>query len=410
LSRRALLCGALGAACTGWAARALAQPGDPRAERSARIAEWIAEYDAQGEHRTGSRVDETSARWLVRELAGAGLTARLESFAFERFEQRHAFVVSGNEKRHGLAAFDGGVTGPAGVSGRLGPLGSKAEIAVVFVAPSPKPAAFEQLERARIAGAHRAILVLPERGGEHGDLALINAERAAHPDATPVVQLAGSHAIQLREGMQYGDPARVVVEAERVAASALNVVARLRGTQPELAPLVVMTPRSGWFACASERGGGLAAFLEIAHALYDAPPARDVHFVASSGHELGHLGLRAWLAAHATLAAGAHAWLHLGANFAAAGGQVALQASSPEYAELARSALAAIGHAPDLVAPPGAPLGEAREIAARPFVSVLGTNPRFHAPDDRWPYAVDLTQTAALCEALVAIGQRLSAP
>ncbi len=394
----------------GWAPRALAQGDDPRAERRERIAEWIAEYDAQGEHRTGSRVDEASARWLVRELAGAGLVARLESFPFQRFEQRHAFVVSGNEKRHGLAAFDGGITGPAGVSGRLGALGSKAEIAVVFAAPSPKPATFEALERARIAGTHRAILVLPEREGDHGDLALINAERAAQPDATPVVQLAGSHAIQLREGMQYGDPARVVVEAERVPTNGLNVVARLAGTQPELAPLVVMTPRSGWFACASERGGGLAAFLEIARSFESAPPARDVHFVASSGHELGHLGLRAWLAAHAELAGRAHAWLHLGANFAAAGGQVALQASSPAHAELARAALAAAGGAPDLVAPPGAaPLGEAREIADRPYVSLLGTNPRFHAPDDRWPYAVDLPKTLALCEGLVAVAARLSA-
>jgi hypothetical protein len=170
-----------------------------------------------------------------------------------------------------------------------------------------------------------------------------------------------------------------------------------------------MTPRSGWFACASERGGGLAAFLEIARALYEAPPARDVHFVASSGHELGHLGLRAWLAWHGAIAESAHAWLHLGANLAAAGGQLALQASSAEHAELARSALVAAGLAPETIVPPGTPpLGEAREIATRPFVSLLGTNPLFHTPDDRWPDAVDLPKTAALCEALTLVATRLA--
>ena len=404
-----MLRGALATALTSLASGARAQLAGAREERLQRIADVIAEYDAQGEHRTGTLVDEANARWVVRELAGAGLSGRLERFDFQRFVQRRADVICGGERRHGLAAFDGGITGPDGVSGRLGPLGSKAEIAVALVAPSPKPAALAELERVRLAGKHRAIVVLPERGSAHGDLALINAEHAATPDATPLVQLAGTHAWPLQTGMKEGEPARVIVEAERVPASALNVTARLRGTQPELAPLIVMTPRSGWFGCASERGGGLAAFFEIARALYDAPPARDVHFVATSGHELGHLGLRAWLAWHRLLAESAHAWLHLGANFAAAGGEVVVQASSVESAELGRAAFEGAGRTPALFVPPGTPpLGEAREIADRPYLSVLGTNPRFHAPDDRWPYAVDLEKTGALCDALITIAGRLA--
>ena len=46
-------------------------------------------------------------------------------------------------------------------------------------------------------------------------------------------------------------------------------------------------------ARASERGGGLACWLEIMRAVRNGKPARDVLFVASSGHELGHLGLAA---------------------------------------------------------------------------------------------------------------------
>jgi hypothetical protein len=40
---------------------------------------------------------------------------------------------------------------------------------------------------------------------------------------------------------------------------AVNVVADVRGTDPSLAPVCVMMPRSGWHANASERGGGLVA-------------------------------------------------------------------------------------------------------------------------------------------------------
>ena len=408
LTRRALLGSALASSVLGWARTAQAEDADARGARMDRIAEAIAEYDQQGEHRTGTRADEKSASWLVRALAGCGLAARLERFDFTRFDPHKAQVVFGGQRRHGLPAFDGGVTPAEGVRGRLGPLGSNAEIAFVRIAPSPRGEPLAKLEHARIAGTHRAILVLPERGSEHGDLALINAERFAAPDATPVLQLAGSHTFAVEDGARAGVQAHVIVLAERTPAFALNVTARIRGADPEAAPLVVMTPRSGWWSCASERGGGLAALLEIARALYAAPPRRDVVFVASSGHELGHLGLHAYLAAHPALA-GAHAWLHLGANFAAARGEVYVQASSDEMAALAREAFAAEGRAPDrIVGPETPPLGEVHEVASRPYFSVLGTNPFFHAPDDRWPYAVDLEKTARVCEAVVGVARRLA--
>ena len=404
-----MLRGALGAACVGAAGAARGQGDDSDAERTERIFDVIREYDAQGEHRTGGYGDDKCAGWLVRELAGCGLSAKLERFDFTLFSPRRADVVVGVTRRHGVPAFDGGTTGPQGVSGRLGMLGTNVEIALARIAPSPRGAALEAFEAARASGKYRAILVVPERGSSHGDLALINAEHFSEPSATPVVQLAGSHVSAFEEAAAAGATCRVIVEADRTAASSVNVTARLRGSAPELAPLVVMTPRSGWFTCAAERGGGLAAFLEIARALSDAPPRRDVLFVASSGHELGHLGLRAYLAWHKATAASAHAWLHLGANFAANGGDVIVQASSSEFAEFARAALAKHGHAPDLMVPPGTkPAGEAREISSRPFVSILGTNSRFHSPDDRWPYAVDLEKTVAISSALVEIAAELA--
>jgi hypothetical protein len=408
LTRRALLESAFAVSAFGWARPARGDEAEEHGARMDRIAEVIAEYDQQGEHRTGTRVDEKSASWLVRALAGCGVAARLERFELTRFDPSKAEVVASGQRRHGLPAFDGGVTGADGVRGRLGALGSNAEIATLRIAPSPRAELFERFERARIAGAHRAILVLPERGAEHGDLALINAERFATPDATPVVQLAGSHTFALEEGARAGVQAQVTVLAERTPAFALNVTARIRGLDPEAAPLVVMTPRSGWWSCASERGGGLAALLEIARALYDAPPRRDVVLVASSGHELGHLGLHAYLSAHSALAT-AHAWLHLGANFAAARGEVFVQTSSDEMASLARETFGAAGRPPDrIVGPETPPLGEVREVASRPYFSVLGTNAYFHAPDDRWPYAVDLEKTARLCHALTLVARRLA--
>ena len=52
-------------------------------------------------------------------------------------------------------------------------------------------------------------------------------------------------------------------------AQAFNVVAVVSRTDGA-PPLVVMTPRSGWWSCASERGGGFACWLEIMRAVRDA--------------------------------------------------------------------------------------------------------------------------------------------
>ena len=107
-----------------------------------------------------------------------------------------------------------------------------------------------------------------------------------------------------------------------VAASILAalVVAAVAGTQSGAAPLFVMTPRSGWWSCASEGGGGIACWLEIMRAIHDAKPVRDVLFVASSGHELGHIGLDAYIARRPGSVPAAKAWIHLGAHIGAAMG------------------------------------------------------------------------------------------
>lgn len=410
LSRRALLRSVAGAAWGLALGARGARAASADEELRERITSVIQEYDAQGEHRTGKRADERSAGWLGRELAGRGLRAELEWFPLARFEPSKAQIVSGGQRRFGEAAFDGGTTGPGGVEGRLGRLGTRAEIAIARVAPLAPEAEMAAFEAARRSGRYRALVVLPTAGARHGDLALINAERFAEPGGAPVLQLAGAHTWELEAAAERGERATVTVEGERVPAQAANVIARIAGREPELAPLIVMTPRSGWFTCAAERGGGIAAWLEVAEALAAEPPRRDVVLVASSGHELGHLGLRAFLAKHAELAARTHAWLHLGANFVARGGAVVLQASSAELSGIAQTELAAAGRKPDVIAPPGAPpRGEAREIAERPYVSLLGTNPWFHSPEDRWPEAVDLSQAVALARALVAIARRLGA-
>ena len=166
-------------------------------------------------------------------------------------------------------------------------------------------------------------------------------------------------------------------------------------TQP---PLVVMTPRSSWWQSTSERGGGLVCWLETLRMLLanppGQPPRRDVVMTANSGHELGHLGLDAFVEQRpAWDRPGGATWVHYGANLGATGGQLSVMSASDDLRQAMLAALSAAGQPPEIMAPPTqVPSGETRDIhrAGGRYVTLVGSNPLFHLPNDRWPDAVDV--------------------
>jgi hypothetical protein len=171
------------------------------------------------------------------------------------------------------------------------------------------------------------------------------------------------------------------------------VIARVTGDRPELPPVVVITPRSGWWHCAGERGGGIACWLEAIRAAASDRAPRPAMFLASSGHELGHLGLEHFLHERPALIKEAAAWIHLGANIGAAGGAMRLQALDDAIAGMAVDALTRAGAALERQVPRGTvPAGEARNIhvGGGRYVSLLGTSRFFHSMADRFPAAVDV--------------------
>jgi hypothetical protein len=135
-----------------------------------------------------------------------------------------------------------------------------------------------------------------------------------------------------------------------------------------------------------------------------------VVFTANSGHELGHLGLDEFLARRPgwqrPAAEGGAFWVHYGANIGAAGGELSILSSDPDAAALAETVLARAGHPPSRIAPPSlVPSGETRDIhrAGGCYVTLVGSNPWFHLPDDRWPHAVDAAAVARIAAGAAAM-------
>ena len=259
---------------------------------------------------------------------------------------------------------------------------------------------------ARRLAAHRAIVVAT-RGGMPG-LCPNNADSFLKPFGPPVLQVA-QEALPL---LQQGGDVTVVAQAITSPVTAFNVTAKIAGRSKELPPLVVMTPRSGWWGCASERGGGIACWLEVMRAMRATAPARDILFVASSGHELGHLGINNFVERRAGIVEHSRAWMHFGANIGAAqNAGNSVQASDDEMETTLADALLRDGLKVDRRVPRGTvPNGEAEVVhrGGGRYLSVIGGNALFHNPADRGPEAVDIAAIARFAGAFTGIAGGLA--
>ena len=375
--------------------------------RPERAVRWLRAWDAQGTHRTATAGDEAGALWLAYEAAGLGVEVVNEAFELDRLEPVACYLELDGERIPAVPAFDAPGTGADGVTGTLSPSGHDEAILVAKL--TPRSVYTGEYERLRRDTAHRALVIVCT--GERPGMGLLNAERFRNPYGAPVIHVSSEASETVLAGAARAAPARVVAENRYVPASARNVIVRIAGSSRASPPVVVMTPRSSWWQSTAERGGGLVCWLESLRALIAAPPGCDVVFTANSGHELGHLGLDDFMARRPgwerPTSEGGATWIHFGANIGAAGGELSVQSASDDLRQLTETELARAGRAPDVVAPKTlVPSGETRDIhrAGGRYVTLVGSNPWFHLPQDRWPHAVeadDVTRIAGAAAALV---------
>jgi hypothetical protein len=420
---------------------AVAPPAD---DLERRAADAIRAYAGEGHHRSATRVDRASAEALQARARATGAAPSLQPFDLTRVDPAAAFVQIQERRIDGLPMFDGTFTDAGGVRGRIGPIGGDQPIGWTRIAPNGEAA----LRRMREGSRHAAIVAVT-LGGKPG-LCPVNAGWFTEPFGPPVLQVSSEYLDAVERGAAAGLDIRVTAHATRTAAQAVNVVAEVHGADPALPPVCVMTPRSGWHANASERGGGLVCWLETMRAVVaaakgpakaghyrnqavvaygrnlaverDQNPAiagrdrntpvvsgfrrtagllRTVRFIASSGHELGHLGLHDYLHRNPTLGHDAYAWVHYGANIGASTGDVGMTPSDDRLRDAALHALAPYGLEKIRQAQAAQVGGEAATIkeSGGRFISFIGANAWFHNPGDRWPDAVDIQAVARFARA-----------
>ena len=360
----------------------------------------IRAYEELGDHRTGREADSATTWWMLEELRKVGVQADPQTWRFPRVEIHDAGIQFGPWDIPAVPTYDCAFTDHNGLSGVLRTDNGPGIVVWEFAADDQERMAagiYTSFELARADGADAIILVM---GDPDGHPVLRNAERPLDPIPLPILQVAPMDAEPLLDAI--GSEATMIVDGGRVDAPAHNVIAGIPGTDPDAASVTLMTPKSGWYTCAAERGGGIAIWLEVAGRIAANPGRRSLNLVASSGHELHHLGLDHYIRELGDAAHQVHAWMHLGASIGSRNGIPSYAASDDELFAVATDALNAQGLNRRAFPVGNAGFGEARnigEINGR-FVSFLGGHPYFHSPQDTYDRCVDLDSLAKHTDAV----------
>ena len=278
-------------------------------------------YYNLGEHRTASTGDQKTSDWLNSELKKAGMRTAFQTFGLRQFfPSKSALVLDGNP----VACFPLWPPTPTGASPIVAPLvdyhpserlsGAVALIRFPFdgrAAILKGSAQSELILDAARLGA-RAVIAITE--GPSGEIIALNVLEDTRPWPVPVLLAPPRSEPLLRAAATRRATVSVLIDGrEDLQATARNVIGRLgRGNKS----IVVSTPQSGWFRCAGERGPGIALWLGLARWVRKNPSNFSYVFVSTSGHELGGLGIRAFLDSEAPRPGSVAAWVHLGAGIA----------------------------------------------------------------------------------------------
>ncbi len=377
---------------------------------ASRAARLVSAFDLTGIHRVGTPGDFASGEWLAAEAVATGATVSRMPLVVNRTLVDDAYIECAGQRIDGLPMFDSPPTSSAGVKGTLVASGGAGEIGYLELPSNSASIKGMRFENIRRTSNHAALVVATRVAGD--SLAPINAQFFDAPFGPPVVLVAGAQHALLEAQAQKNAKVKVVSIHRRQATQSYNVavhVAAGASGSSASAPLVVLTPRTGWWESTAERAGGIVAWLAAlssATALHASRTLRrDVRAYATCGHELGHLGLTELLAREAGLVRGAQHWLHLGANLGCASNlTLFLRASDPAHSDHMRELLCTEGYPAEhiRIEPISAVSGEGRDITEHggKVLSMAGANAHFHAASDRWPGNVNAAGTASIARAV----------
>jgi len=383
----------------------------------------VVRYADFGEHRTATPGEERTTDWMAERLAECGLKVDFQPFTQETyFVEQTSLVVEGRQLEC-FPLWPPTWTGDSPVRGRLVgtvdgsgiPAGSIALLTPSFSYGGP-PYSYEgddtAIGAASKAGASAAVVVA---NGPSDGMHAYNTPADTERWPIPVALTPKRNGAFLSAAADSGAGADLLLTGtDAPQARPRNLVARLeRGDKA----IVISTPKSGWFACAGERGPGVALFLALARWANERDSQVSYLFDANTGHETMGTGIRQFVDNLAPGPEQVLAWIHLGANISTwdwedTGTGLVKQARPENYRVMCSSEklLPLVNQAftplPGLQPRAGRGLGEMRlmiQMGYRGFGVNGGPYHYFHAPEDRPEVATAPELLEPMCAALVRV-------
>ena len=373
---------------------------------SSAVADDLSRYIAFGNKQSGGQGDTAAGHWMAGELEAAGFAVEKPVISVPFFTPQRADIVCGDAR---AALWPQPIVVPTPAAGVSGPLvrvdaAGRADaplagaIAIVDLPYGRWSSALVKAIRMPVdavfgAGAKAAIIIT---NGPTGKIIALNADGEKPMFKGPVGVLAPAEAGPFLAAAMTHSQGTFTLTGKSGRRAAFNVVGRIDRGKGRW--LVVSTPRSGWFGCAGERGGGIAAWLDLARRMPAALPDHDLAFLCNSGHEYENLGAEEALKAVAPKPEDTDFWLHLGANLAARDWHEGLfglaplagtdsqryLAVSPQHLPLARRVFAGLAGLESPYSAAELSAGELAAIVAAGYPSVAGVFGlhRFHHVED----------------------------
>jgi PA domain len=306
------------------AAKAASQP-DPLS--SASLMSTIDQYGSSPNHYSGTQADWSEENTVAEQFEADGLKVNSIAYNFPRFQPTHISlsVDSTYFPASALAPLlYSGTTGPNGITAPLaaaanGEMPAGAAGKIVVVSALSKGAIATSVPKAIAAGAAAEVFVT---NSLHNLPAWEDVNSRQGTGTLPVILIGKKSGAELLADAEAGKEATFTLQAELGTATDYDVWGELPGVDTSR-KVIVGTPVSSMVPSASERGGGVAVLLALARHYAEEPRSQrseNLVFLATSGHEVGFLGLPALLQQEGSWFTSADAYVHLGASIGAYNG------------------------------------------------------------------------------------------
>ena len=286
------------------------------------VDKYVKYYSGLGHHRAGSKIDKRSAIWIKNTLKRDKLDVSVETYTFDRPVSRYAVVSMKIDRINsvilpGMPLLNSKPTNTS-IKTKLGFVGQDGTVPVIhiYVTSSSgnnklRAKSIKEFKDAIESGRYRAVIGVTQGG--YAGLLPLSIDLNKHYK-TPAMLMSSEIGNYAEIYAEINTPVKFLTRINYKKATVDNIVGIIKGTNPKLAPVVVVAPRSAWWYAAAGRGSGVAAFLSAADALAKVPHLRSIYFVSTSGQEYYSMGVKKFLKKHPNLKEKAYAWVYIGGN------------------------------------------------------------------------------------------------